>query len=162
MNVLLINPPSEYEIIGNNPEIIEEERGYNPPLGLLYIAAYAEARSDHTVRVLDCQVEELTYLQVEDRLKQMKFDVVGITAMTFTLLDVMETVRIVKRINPAAQIVLGGPHPHLFPDETIHLQHVDYVVLGEGEKTFLDLTLTGALRKGWRNLIRLSLNTKLN
>ncbi|NQT25385.1 cobalamin B12-binding domain-containing protein [candidate division KSB1 bacterium] len=139
MQVLLINPPSENEIIGNNPEIIEEERGNNPPLGLLYIAGYLEVNSDYTVRVLDCQVEELTYPQIETRLSQMDFDVVGMTAMSFTLLDVMKTIHIVKQINPNACIVLGGPHPHLFPNETLALDGVDFVILGEGEKTFLEL-----------------------
>ncbi len=30
MKALLINPPRENEIIGNNPPIIEKERGFNP------------------------------------------------------------------------------------------------------------------------------------
>ena len=38
MRILLINPPRENELLGNNPAIIDEERGYNPPLGLLYLA----------------------------------------------------------------------------------------------------------------------------
>jgi len=58
MKVLLINPPSENEIIGNNPPIIEEERGYNPPLGLLYVAAYLEKFTEHSMEVLDTQVED--------------------------------------------------------------------------------------------------------
>ena len=49
MKVLLINPPSENEIIGNNPPIIEEERGYNPTLGLLYIAGYLEKFTEYSV-----------------------------------------------------------------------------------------------------------------
>ena len=61
MKVLLINPPRENEIVGNNPTIIEEERGYNPPLGILYIAAYVEEQTGHEVAVIDAQVEELSY-----------------------------------------------------------------------------------------------------
>ncbi|MBN2105722.1 cobalamin-dependent protein [bacterium] len=139
MEILLINPPSENEIIGNNPEIIEEERGCNPPLGLLYLAGYLETNSSYKINVLDCQVEELSYPQIENRLMQINFDVVGLTAMTFTMLDVIKTIQIVKKINKNAKVVLGGPHAHLFPDETIQLDGVDYVVLGEGEETFLQL-----------------------
>ena len=58
MRILLINPPRENELLGNNPAIIDEERGYNPPLGLLYLAGYLEHFSDHRVEVLDAQVEE--------------------------------------------------------------------------------------------------------
>ncbi len=30
MRILLINPPRENELLGNNPAIIDEERGHNP------------------------------------------------------------------------------------------------------------------------------------
>ena len=38
MKVVLINPPSTNEILGNNPSIIESSRGCNPPLGILFLA----------------------------------------------------------------------------------------------------------------------------
>lgn len=139
MKVLLINPPSEQELIGNNPAIIEQERGYNPPLGLLSVAAYLEQQNTHAVQVLDAQVEELSYEQLGERIRQCAPDVVGITAMTFTLLDVMHTVAVVKQVVPEARVVIGGPHAHLYPSETINLPGVDYVVIGEGEKTFSEL-----------------------
>lgn len=139
MKVLLINPPSFNEIIGNNPVIIEEERGYNPPLGLLYLASYLEKNSNHSVAVLDTQVEEIDYPKIERRIRQEKPDVVGITAMTLTLRDVIKTIEVVKKVNSSIQVVLGGPHVHLFPNETITLPGVDYLVLGEGEVAFKEL-----------------------
>ena len=59
--------------------------------------------------------------------------------MTMTLIDVIKTIQVIKRINNSIMIVLGGPHVHLFPEETINLEDVDYLVLGEGEETFKDL-----------------------
>ncbi len=139
MKVLLINPPSAQEIIGNIPSIVEEERGYNPPLGILYIAAYMEMQGRHGVEVIDAQVEELTGEQLKERVRRAAPDVVGITAMTFTLLDVLETIRVVKAVAPEARVVIGGPHAHLFPVETLNLPGVDYVVMGEGEYVFSEL-----------------------
>ncbi|MFC1668660.1 B12-binding domain-containing radical SAM protein, partial [Chlamydiota bacterium] len=139
MKVLLINPPSENEIIGNNPQIIEEERGFNPPLGLLYIAAYLEKWSDHEVVVIDAQVENLSYENLAFKVKEINPDVVGITAMTLTLVDVLETVNCIKYFDKNITVVLGGPHVHLFPEETISFENVDFLVLGEGEKTFKEL-----------------------
>ena len=52
MKVLLIQPPTKHMILGNNPEIIDEERGYNPPLGILYVAGFLEANTDHEVEIL--------------------------------------------------------------------------------------------------------------
>lgn len=139
MKVLLINPPRANEIIGNNPVIIEEERGFNPPLGLLYLAAYLEAHSDHDIKVIDSQVERLTYDQLAERVKTQAPDVVGLTTMTLTLLDVMKTAETVKRVSPSTKVVLGGPHVHLYPDESIRLKNADFLVLGEGEEAFKDL-----------------------
>ena len=139
MNVLLINPLRKNEIIGNNPSIIEEERGYNPPLGLLYIAGYLEKYAKHNITVIDSQVEKLDYSSLESRVRSIRPDIVGITAMTMTMIDVIKTVDIVKSLDSNIKVILGGPHVHLFPEETIDLKGVDYLVLGEGEVTFKEL-----------------------
>lgn len=139
MKILLINPPSENELIGNNPSIIEEERGYNPPLGILYIAGYLEKYTSFNVDVLDTQAEEIGYDRLKDIICAKLPDVVGITAMTFTLIDVIKVVNIVKSIRSNIKVVLGGPHVHIYPEETINLPGVDFLVLGEGEVTFKEL-----------------------
>jgi len=139
MKVLLINPPRENEIIGNNPPLIEKERGVNPPLGLLYLAAYLKKYSKHNVKIIDSQVEKIDYGSLASRISAFKPDIVGVTTMTLTLIDVIKTIGIVNKIDENIRIVLGGPHVHLFPKETIKLDNVDYLVLGEGEKTFKEL-----------------------
>ena len=116
MKVLLVNPPRDNEIIGNNPAIIEDERGNNPPLGLLYLAGYLLAHSSHDVAVIDSQVEALTYDALKGRVAAVEPEVVGISAMTMTLVDVVKTARLVKEAQPSARVVLGGPHVHLFPE----------------------------------------------
>ncbi|MHC4171753.1 MAG: B12-binding domain-containing radical SAM protein [Planctomycetota bacterium] len=139
MKILLINPPRFNEIIGNNPTIIEEERGYNPPLGLLYIAGYIQKHSNHEISIIDSQVERLAYASLKAKIALERPDIVGITAMTMTLIDVIKTARIVKEVDEAIRIVLGGPHVNLFPNETIKIESIDYLVLGEGEEIFNDL-----------------------
>ncbi|MFQ5560049.1 MAG: B12-binding domain-containing radical SAM protein [Nitrospinota bacterium] len=139
MKVLLVNPPRLNEIIGNNPSIIEEERGFNPPLGLLYVAAYLEKHSSFDISLIDAQVEKFGYPELSKEVERVGPAVVGLTAMTMTLLDVMKVVRLVKEIDQNIIVVLGGPHVHLFPEETINLEGVDYLVLGEGEEAFYDL-----------------------
>lgn len=139
MKVLLINPPSAFELVGNNPPIIEEERGYNPPLGILYLAAHLEKFSDHEVSVIDAQVEELDYGALKGAVAAQRPDIVGITAMTFTLIDAIKTAQLVKDVDERIAVVLGGPHVHLYPEETISIPSVDYLVLGEGEIPFHEL-----------------------
>lgn len=149
MKILLINPPRENEIIGNNPSIVEEERGHNPPLGLLYVAAAIQRDRNDEVAVVDAQVEELDYPSLERRIYREQPDVVGLTAMTMTLVDVIKTIELVKKATPRTLVVLGGPHVHLYPEETLDLPGVDYLVLGEGDFAFVEL-LDGI--QGKRNL----------
>jgi len=137
---LLINPPRFSELIGKNPAIVEKHRGFNPPLGILSLAGYLESHSTFPIRVIDAQPAGITYDQLEQLLTQSEpADVVGITAMTFTLIDVFKTTRLIRKVMPKAKIVLGGPHVHLYPDETIRRPEVDFLLQGEGELAFLQL-----------------------
>jgi len=137
--VLLINPPRFSELIGKNPAIVEKHRGFNPPLGILSLAGYLEKHSQFPVELIDAQPKGYTYEQLESILGACHADVVGITAMTFTLIDVFKTIRTVRKVLPKAKIVLGGPHVHLYPQETIRHPEVDFLVQGEGEIAFLEL-----------------------
>ena len=136
VKVLFVNPPRENEIVGNNPAIIDEERGYNPPLGLLYVAAYLLEHTAHEVEIIDCQVEGLSYHELENRIRASRPDVLGLTAMTLTLIDVLKTARAAKEIDPSTMVVLGGPHVSIYPQETISYPGVDFAVSGEGEQSF--------------------------
>lgn len=139
MRVLLINPTARFEVLGSNPAALEESRGHSPPLGLLHLAGYLEQHADHEVEILDTQAEELSFPGIAARVREARPDVVGISAMTQTLVDVVRMIEIVEAAAPQAKVVLGGPHVHLFPDETIQLPGVDFLVLGEGEQIFAQL-----------------------
>jgi len=139
MKILLINPPFEYTIQSCQPKILEEGLDFLPPLGIMYIAAYLEKRTNYKVEILDTQVEQLKYNQIKEEIKKRNPDIIGITAMTFTIIDVIKTAKIAKEINPNIKIILGGPHVIIYPEETINIPEVDFVVLGEGEQVIKQL-----------------------
>ena len=139
MKITLINPPAKHTIQSWQPKALEEGLDFLPPLGLMYLAGYLEQRSSHQVEILDAQVNQLSYSQLAESIQQKAPDVVGITAMTFTLVDVMETARLVKKINPATKVVLGGPHVIIYPEETMQNLDIDFLILGEGEEPFRQL-----------------------
>ncbi len=162
--VLLINPPRFNELIGKNPAIVEKHRGFNPPLGVLMLGGYLEEHSVHPVEIIDSQPYEYSYDQLHAVIAQKQFDVVGITAMTFTLIDVILTCKLIRQVNPRAKIVLGGPHVHLFPNETIRRSEVDFLVQGEGEivfKAFLDKLDHPELWPGIKGLVYIDENDRV-
>ncbi len=139
MNVLLINPPSTNIIRESLPPVVEDDTGVYPPLGLLYVAAYAEDVPGCKLKVLDCQAEGIMHENIGERLLEFKPDVIGIQVMTFTLIDAVMAARTAREVSPDAFIVFGGPHATIFPHETIMLPEVDAVVIGEGEYPFASL-----------------------
>jgi len=139
MKILLINPPQGKIIDSSLPKILIEKGDPMPPLGLMYLASYLQKNSHHQVEIAGCLVENLNHCDLEEKIIQAKPDVIGITAMTFTLLDVIQTIQTAKKIDPGIKIVIGGPHAHLYPKETLGLEGVDFVIKGEGEIPFFNL-----------------------
>ncbi len=139
MKILLINPPTFNMITSALPGVIEEERGVNPPLGILYIAGYLRKFTDHEVEMFDTQLEKSSYEKIEERIKKSNPDAVGITAMTFTIIDVIKICKIIKNFNPNIKVILGGPHINIYPNETMEIPEVDFLVMGEGEMVIKDL-----------------------
>ncbi len=139
MKILLINPPIENIIESDMPKELESGMDFLPPLGLMYIAAYTQSHSANEVKILDCPLEKITYPKLEEKIKEENPDVVGITAMTFTLIDVIKVAKTAKKVNANIKIVLGGPHVNIYPAETLENKEIDFIVLGEGEKPFVDL-----------------------
>lgn len=146
MKICLVNPGNQFELIGNDPVIIKDQQGVYPPLGILYIAACMKASGRYDVSVIDAQAEDLTHDEVAERVAELKPDVVGMTAMTFTLVDVKMTIEAIrKRID--TNIVIGGPHTAIFPMESFEGLKCDFVIVGEGEITFDTLCQDIATRK---------------
>ena len=139
MKVLLISPPLENMIATNYPSAIEEESGCSPPLGLMYIAAYAEKNTDNKIEILDAVSEKMNYDRISETIHRKKPDVVGIQSLTFSIVDTLLLAKLVRNLSEDIKIVLGGPHVNIYPNETICRKEVDYLVLGEGEITFTDL-----------------------
>ncbi|MFK7894632.1 MAG: radical SAM protein [Myxococcota bacterium] len=151
MNVLLINPPRHNEIGGSTPAVLEKNRGFNPPLGVLFIAAILE-RLDHNVRVIDCQVEEYTYEEVEAEIEKAEYDLLGLTVMTFSLIDSKMVTALAKKHHPTKPIVWGGPHLHIYAIETAKFPDVDFVCTGEGEAAIEQLTQFLAGELPWEDV----------
>ena len=79
------------------------------------------------------------YPEIEEKIRQISPDIVGITTPTPAFAQVLTVCEITKKVSPEIITVLGGPHPTALPDETTAEKNVDVSVLYEGEVTFLEL-----------------------
>jgi len=133
VKVLLIHPPTGRMISSILPEEVESGRGATPPLGLLYLAGELQRLGRDEAAVLDAQVHRPDDALIRKKIASFSPDVVGVTALSFTMPDVLAVCGMAKEAG--ATTVLGGPHPHIYPEETAALEGVDYVLMGEGEKS---------------------------
>jgi radical SAM superfamily enzyme YgiQ (UPF0313 family) len=146
MNVTFIIPPETHSIESSVPKGLEGGKGVYPKLGLLYVAAHLERELGLSPTIVDCPAEGLSYRDLETRLRVDSPDLVGVSALTFNLIDCWKTVKLVKGLNPRTAVCVGGQHVTLYPKETLALEGVDFVVHGEGERVFT--RLVAALQRG--------------
>lgn len=140
MRVLFVVPPEEHSIESSVPKQLESGKGIYPKLGLLYVASYLERHgSGHEVSVLDAYAEGLSYPAMIERIRAWRPDMVGLSVLTFNLIDSWKTARLIKELDPEIKVCMGGQHVTLYPDETLALPGVDYIVHGEGELAFTAL-----------------------
>ena len=131
--VLLLNPPYSY-IVG-----IRDSAGHATPLNLCYLASYLRENVDCDISIMDCEIKEVTFKDIEMEIRKYNPDIVGITCPTPVFGYIIGIARIIKKINKNCHIVLGGAHPTAMPEDSINDESVDFLVLKEGEVTFKEL-----------------------
>ena len=139
MDITLINPPEQLRVWAGIPKAHAHGVYCFPPLGLMHIQAAVEKRSSFKAEICDPVIDNLDYPDFEELLKRYPLDLVGISTYTHSLPDVQMTINLVRKLNPNAHIVLGGPHCAMFPEYAIQLQGMNAMVTGDGEDAFLDM-----------------------
>lgn len=127
MKILLINPP-----------VREWAKPNVFPLGLGYIAAIL-LRNNHQVKILDINAFRWDKNEVENRIKDSEFDVVGIGGIITTYKYVKWLIGIIKKYHPDKKIILGGSIGTSIPQLMLERNPVDVICIGEGEETIQEL-----------------------
>lgn len=139
MKLLLIYPPEKNIGFESAPSMVAEEAGFYPPLGLISIATSVLERGKHEVKLLDTIAERMDYRGIEEYVAKEKPDIVGVRLITDYLRDGILTAKSVKNVNPGIKIIAGGHHTTIYPRETIQLEEIDCVVIGDGEEIINDI-----------------------
>jgi len=109
------------------------------PMGLLYLAAVLE-ENNYQVKVIDADALRLSWDDLKNRLKEENSDLVGITSTSLSWPAMTETAKVCKEVFPNSKVVVGGFGVTLEPERALNdSQEIDFVCLGEGEKTIIDL-----------------------
>ena len=133
MKVLLLNPAfNRYGGLKGYAAMV--------PLNLCYLAAYVRHRHlDVTVRILDAEMQNLTYTETIEEVKAFSPTLIGITSTTAAFDSVIQLTSKLKSALPKSFIVIGGAHISALPENSLQESGADFAVIGEGELTFEEL-----------------------
>lgn len=107
------------------------------PASVLMVAAPL-VEAGHEVKIIDQRVSRNWR---KDLLKEVKKEsiVFGVSALTGKQIsNGLGASKLVKE-NSDSPVVWGGVHASLLPRQTLENKYIDFVVVGEGEETFLEL-----------------------
>ncbi len=125
-----------------------------PTMGIGYLAAVLRKKGIE-VKIFDSLIEGWTFreeindvmirvgtpfTQIEEIVREFKPDLVGVN-MLFTKQkeNAHKIFEIAKKVSPSIITVGGGPHATVMPEDVLADRNVDFVALGEGENTIIDL-----------------------
>lgn len=125
-----------------------------PPLGLAYIAAVLDRRGIE-VKIVDCLMEGwhdrvdihdnvirvgLPFDKIEQIIADFRPDIVGVNNLfTKQRNNAHKIYELAKKVDSGITTIAGGAHPTVLPKLVLADANVDFVVLGEGENTMLDI-----------------------
>jgi len=130
MRILLVKP--DWTPTGGRGQVRYARHVRFAPIGLGILAALSDG---HDVRVVDANWESVPFDE--------PFDLVGITTTTFASQRAFELA--CRFRSRGAQVVLGGVHASLMPEEC--LRHADAAVVGEGEYVWKDVLADASRRQ---------------
>lgn len=130
--ILFITPPYHCGVV--------EVAGRWLPLTFAYLAGAVRDAGFEPV-VYDAMTKRHGYKEIKEEILKVKPAYVATTAITATVVDALEVLRVAKEIDPGIVTVIGGVHPSFLYEEVLKSGHVDYVVREEGEETLTELLL---------------------
>lgn len=131
MNVLLLSMPDSFE---HMPTV-----AIRMPNGALASLA-GNVDAHHRVAIADLVLAQSSVRATVERLvREWEPDVVGLSIMTFQRGTALAIARLIRALRPQARIVAGGYDPSLAPEAYGASCDVDFIVRGEGERTFAAL-----------------------
>lgn len=136
MRILLVNPSYPFEEF---PRLL---------VTLPYVAAALRA-DGHEVEILDLLLSRTSPEKVERRMARFRPQLVGITSVTLNHHIAAGIAEVVRKCDETVPIAMGGPHVSFEIEGSFRdLPALDYIGIGEGEHTMVELARALGRRPG--------------
>lgn len=147
MKVLLVSPPTKFlEKTERHKKLKTFVQTSFYPTGLLYLAAVLE-EAGIKVMIKDLIMSQDPEKDLVRIIKKESPDIVGTSCYTDFRASSIKVLRIAKETDSSITTVMGGSHADAMYEQIISNYPVDIIVLGEGEKTFLEVCKQKSINK---------------
>jgi radical SAM superfamily enzyme YgiQ (UPF0313 family) len=126
--ILLITPDSK--TFYGNPRY--------PAAGISMIGAVL-LKSGYWVHGLDMRFSSVSDEILVEKINDFQPEIVGFSVTNWDLLEAVRLAGKIKLMLPEIYVIFGGPQVSLCPEETLRYSEIDFLVLGEGEITIVEL-----------------------
>lgn len=137
IRVLLIRPP------------LSDPANISHSLGLAYLAAVLE-KEGFPVKIIDAPVLGYQQKEIIKEAKKFKPTIIGLSSTTREFPAALKLASNLKRHFKECLLIIGGPHVTVTPKQTMKHKCFDLALLGEAERTIVELIKT--LEKDKKNL----------
>jgi anaerobic magnesium-protoporphyrin IX monomethyl ester cyclase len=117
---------------------VQAKTNYMPPLGLLSIANMLRLHG-YNVEVLDFSAQNYQTEEISSIIETLQPIYIGFSVYTENVDNVFKMCRYIKKNFPHIPLVLGGPHPTLDTEYCKKKRFVDFILMGDGEHSALEL-----------------------
>jgi len=129
-------------ILYNSPPSLESSRSNKgavyPSAGIILIGTLLK-KNGYDVEVIDGGYHENSLEILKDSLNEGHVLYVGMGVMTPQIPIALDISRFIKAYDKNIPVVWGGPHPTMFPEQTVRNENIDVAVINEGAFTALEL-----------------------
>lgn len=149
--LLLMNMPSTINVYRGDSSALKGIIAPRPLVSMAELAGSALA-SGADCKILDLQVSEKPFEEIENAIKSYTPDYVGLTFTTLLFDEAKKVASFIKSKFPKIMIIAGGVHSTIFPEEVAQADNFDLVVYGEGDITLQEI-LNGTFVKNIKGLV---------
>lgn len=128
----------------------------------LFSLASSVIEAGYTTDILDFQAYDRHLRKIEKRLisledikksiKTKTAKIFAISAITVSSQNSLAIAKIIRTYHPNSTIIFGGMHPTLFHHEFIKEKEVDIIILGEGNKTIIEILETSINQENFEKI----------
>ena len=111
---------------------------YMPPLGLMSIANVLRLHG-YYVEIIDLSIKNYSTEDINQIIQRLNPLLIGFSVYTENVDATFNMCKYFKRRFPHIPIVFGGPHPTLDSTYCMRKRYVDFISMGDGEQSSLEL-----------------------